>query len=77
MKWTLEQLKLADELCFPEDARELFKKHLGDDWIAYHLDYKREYKGGLLKWIFHFSRNDLTNNNFGARIDKIIEELIN
>jgi hypothetical protein len=55
--YTLEQLKLADDLAFPEDLKRLFLKHFGEMGLVLYLDAKRD--GSLLTYIFKHSRHDL------------------
>jgi len=78
MNFTIEQLKLADELCFPADAARLFKKYFPDAWPSYLMDLKRPYEWNLPRWVFHWSRHDLEANDreLGNAIDAMIQELI-
>jgi len=73
--FTLKQIKLADELAFPDDIKELFKKYLGDEYYYYFLEFKNTYKCSLSAFIFHFSRADL-DRYFGERLERILIDIL-
>ncbi len=80
MKFTIEELKLANELCFPADFERLLKKYLpaeDRDMAGY---YRREFdlvlRCNLIHWIFQFSRAD-ERKYWGAINEKIVSDLVN
>lgn len=79
-KFTIEELKLANELCFNDTFETLLKKHLPKDdlefWYIYHSEYRTKYKCNLLHWIFSFSRADL-QDSMVIVLSNIVKDLIN
>lgn len=73
--WTIKQLKFADEVCFPEDFLNFMIEYLDDECAArLHLsDFKN--KGGLIPWIFMYSRADM-NRCMGETIDALIGKMV-
>lgn len=73
--FTLEQLKFADELCFPADAERLFKKYSGDEWPIYSYDFKHKFNSSLMAMIFAYSRADY-EKGMGEMFENIINDLL-
>lgn len=77
-EFTIEQLKLADELCFPADFERLLRKHLPPEdgpasfWLS---DFKRS--GSLVNWIFRHSRAEMRRTSVGKFIDSAVLDLLN
>jgi hypothetical protein len=83
----LDQLKLANELCFPEDFVYLWARHSSKDPRSkkapdydpdleariYLLEFQRA--GGLYNFIATYSRKDL-EDGFAPVFDAILEELL-
>lgn len=74
-EFTLEELRYAEEVCFPEDAERLFQKYLGDVGTIYSYDFKHKYQGRLLQLIFNYSRADY-DRGLGVAFDAILTELV-
>ena len=79
-RFSIEELKLANELCFPDTFKKLMTEALGEravedlDWILY--DFKC-HGNDLIRWVFKFSRADFSRNPWlKIAIDKLISELI-
>ena len=79
MKFTLNQLQYAQEVCFPADFIELFDKHAKgtklEGWGHYYAMDNKHFKRDLIKWIFKFNRAD-RENVIGTIIEKMLVELI-
>lgn len=71
--WTLQQLWLADELCFPVDFEGMAQELIPDTWPIKVMDFKRA--GGLLAWMRKSSRADM-DRGFGEIFDKMITQLL-
>ena len=71
-KWTIKQLKFADEVCFPADFRKLWNKH-GDGNVLENINFKEH--GGLIGWIFSKSRANM-DRFYNEPINNILKELI-
>lgn len=78
MKFTIEQLKLADELCFQDDAKRLFKKHFPEFWMIYIADFSGKYECDLMRWVFSWSRGDMGSHEreVGDAIDAMIQDIL-
>ena len=76
MKFTIKNLKLANELAFPADIEKLFKKHFADLWRTHYISYIN--KRDFLTWVFDWSRADLDRRDgeLGNKIDAMINEII-
>jgi hypothetical protein len=78
-KFTIEELMLANELCFPSDFERLLKKHLPEDeldMLSYYVNTFREKNSNLITWIFSYSRR--SNKEFWGSInEKIVLDLLN
>lgn len=74
-KWTIEQLKLADELCFPKDFEDLVKEHFPDFWMSLQLDFMTKCNESFLAWVFLLTRDDY-QKGFGKPIDAMIAALL-
>ena len=72
--WTLEQLWLADEICFAVDFEEMARVLLPDVWSLDVASFKRA--GGLLAWMKQYSRADM-DRGMGAIFDEMITRLLN
>lgn len=70
--WTLEQLKLADELAFPSDVNRILAEIGPDYWQAIALDIKER---GLMRNIFVHSRADY-RGELGTLFDELIARLL-
>lgn len=76
MKFSIEELILANELCFPKDFEEWLKINFKEEEVKV-LALVFKFKGSrLLNWIFQYSRAELETNNLGEKIDILIESLI-
>jgi hypothetical protein len=71
--WTLDQLLLADELCFPADFEEIMKEIAPDTWVPEMTSFKSA--GGLLVWIRRYSRADM-ERGMGEVFDTLITRLL-
>ena len=76
--FTLEELKYASEICFPDTFYKLLKKHLPEEdkdlALVYSADFKRIQGGGrLLTFIFKYSRADKEMYNL---FNKILTDLL-
>lgn len=79
MKFSLDQLQYAQEVCFAADFIELFEKHAkGTELVGlghyYAMDNKHR-KRDLIQWIFSFSRAD-RDREIGTVIERMLAELI-
>lgn len=75
MKYSLAQLKFAEELAFPEDMLRLFQAHCPDCWGSFYIKWLRECDRSLIRFIFSYSRADF-KNGLGAQFEAIINDLI-
>jgi len=79
VKFTIEELKLANELCFPSNFKELLKKHLPEseqDMVSYYVGCFLNIKSNLITWIFGFSRADDKRTFWGEVNQKIVLDLL-
>lgn len=84
MRFTLEQLKFADELAFPADMERLMKEHWpyeSEEWKFYYVQWLRQHKCSLISFIFNYSRADLNvvvgnGVTFREYFERIIVSLI-
>lgn len=79
-KYSLSELKLANELCFPADFKKLLERHTKntiyeDCWHSIDVSFRRSHKAGLISLIFSYSRADF-DNDLGAIFNNIIDDLI-
>ena len=72
MKFTLAELKLADEVCYPKDFNKIIDKY-PELWILKY-DFIHLYDRSLLKWLFHFNRAE--QDKLQPILDEIIASLI-
>ena len=81
MKFTIAELKLADELAFPEDMEILCKKYFPDTdemigiWHIYYWDFIHKHERSLLRLIFHYSRSDY-KNGLGPVFEGMVSDLL-
>jgi hypothetical protein len=80
MKFNLNQLKLAGELCFPSDFSVLYSNNSkGTELVKFwHIESRKfweEFNSDFLRWAFSHSRADL-DNGIGKIINGMIEDLI-
>jgi hypothetical protein len=73
--YTLNQLKLADELAFPENMKPLFMKHLGEEGIVFYSDWLTRHNRSLISQIFNYSRADF-ERGLEPAFEAIIDDLI-
>ena len=73
--WTIKQLRFAHEMCFPKDFEDFMAEYIEDQALSfiYYAEFKKA--GGLIPWIFSFSREELENGT-GEMIDKLIGKLV-
>jgi len=80
MKFSIKQLKFANEVCFPDRFETLLRKHLPPkehDMIEHYLyKFNRVHEGNLFTWIFSFSRATDEKTYWGEVHDKIIADLV-
>lgn len=81
MKFSIEQLIYADDLCWGDTAKNLFKKHFGDEWITHHANFTgfNNTKCSFVQWIFTTnsrSGNLANNREVGNIIDAMLVDLI-
>jgi hypothetical protein len=79
MKYSLDQLQYANEICFDDEFIELFDKSaIGTPFEGdgrYYYAEKKRHKRDLLQWIFAFSRAS-RKRGYGTIIEKMLAELI-
>lgn len=83
MKFSLKQLKYANEVCFRDDFIRLFNKYaesgynpnLKDCGAFYESELVHQFGNDLLRFIFHFSRADL-GKGYDFIFDGMLKELI-
>jgi hypothetical protein len=75
-KYSLSELKLADDLAFPENVKRLLSKHFDEDlsWYLF-TEYKSTHKSSIISLIFNYSRADF--ETLEAGFEKVINELLN
>jgi len=74
--YTLEQLKLADDLAFPSNMKESFDKHEPDELgFSYYYDFIHRHERSLMKQVFTYSRADF-DSGMGAMFEAIIDDLL-
>ena len=88
MRFTLAELKLADELCLHDRFLELAKKHFGEGWHAHHWNFRRKHECKLNRFLFEvYSRADFKkpyphdpgntdNETLHNRLDRFICDLL-
>lgn len=72
--WTLEQIKLAEELCFTDRFKNLVMKHAPEDWVVHYIDFKAQ-NCRLMRWIMTYSRADGKRGLYPL-FDNIITDLL-
>lgn len=72
--WTIEELKLADELCLPEDFERLIRKHM-PSVISPRLTFK-QHNNDLLRWISNCTTRASLKRGMQTEVDNIISELL-
>lgn len=79
MKFSIEELKLANELCFPDDFEVLLMKYLPDEEKLEAAFYRRQYYrmgSNLITWIFKTSRSEDRLTFWGSVNEKIVADLL-
>lgn len=80
--WTLDQLKFAEEVCFPDTFEKLWAKHSKGDVLAtpaeealyLRLTWKRS-SLGLVAWFMSFGRKYMAEGS-GEVFDAVLTDLI-
>lgn len=76
MKFSIEEIILAKELCFPERFEKWAKANFNTEEAAF-LEYEFKTKGNdLIKWIFTYSRADLERCFPDGELDILINGLL-
>lgn len=75
-KFTLADLRLADELAFPERMEKLFYLYFPDCNTVFYNEWLNRFNRSFTAWIFNWSRADLERNNSGLMIENMICDLI-
>jgi hypothetical protein len=79
MKFSIEQLKLVNELCFPNDFERLLKIYLPDEEKKNAQFHRRAFCRmgcSLITWIFHTSGADDKRTFWGSVNEKIVADLL-
>jgi len=76
MKFSIAQLRLANELCYPADFVRLANKHLPEEIVSGEIwKFLNAYNHNLLFWIFHFSRAEL-RRGMGDILDAMVLDIL-
>ena len=73
--FSIAQLKLAEELCFPDDFRRLMEKYEPAFACSHTYAFTNLCEGRLTRWIFSFSREDYCEGMVGT-INAVVRDLI-
>ena len=80
-RYSLSELKFANELCYPADFRKLLHKHSTntyweDWWQSLDVSFRATHKADLISFIFSHSRRDFEDSGLGEVFENIIDDLI-
>jgi hypothetical protein len=73
--WTFDELMFANETCFPADFIHNWARITGNRRDAEYYASEMIRAGGLVNFIFKYSRVEL-RTNFGSHLDELIEQLL-
>jgi hypothetical protein len=75
-KYSLSEIKLAEELAFPADMKQLLQKHDPEFGFLFYSDFMHRHGRSLIAMIFAHSRHDFETTNIGKLFESIIDELL-